>query len=126
MPDLLAGVRIPEAEGGARTGEECPVCLDPPLHPVTLPCGHIFCFLCAKASLNTSHDVLIWIYIFSVQGLTRQGGDGGQCSLCRRDIPDSYLDSSQVMTGAMADLEQDQEGGDQADMSAMFDNVRLN
>ena len=126
MPDLLAGVRIPEAEGGARTGEECPVCLDPPLHPVSLPCGHIFCFLCAKASLNTSLDVLIWMYIFSVQGLTRQGGDGGQCSLCRRGIPDSYLDSSQVMTGAMADLEQDQEGGDQADMSAMFDNVRLN
>ena len=67
------------------------------------------------------------MYIFSVQGLTRQGGDGGQCSLCRRGIPDSYLDSSEVMAMmAMADLEQDQEGGDQADMSAMFDNVRLN
>ena len=124
MPDLLAGVRIPEAEGGARTGDECPVCLDPPLHPVTLPCGHIFCFLCAKASLNTSHDADLDVIIVCVQGLTRQGGDGGQCSLCRRDIPDSYLDSSQVMTGAMADLEQGQEDGDQADMSAMFYNLQ--
>ena len=63
MPDLLAGVRIPEAEGGARTGDECPVCLDPPLHPVTLPCGHIFCFLCAKASLNTSHVLMMLIWM---------------------------------------------------------------
>ena len=63
MPDLLAGVRIPEAEGGARTGDECPVCLDPPLHSVTLPCGHIFCFLCAKASLNTSHVLMMLIWM---------------------------------------------------------------
>ena len=63
MPDLLAGVRIPEAEGGARTGDECPVCLDPPLHPVTLPCGHIFCFLCAKASLNTSTHLMMLIWM---------------------------------------------------------------
>ena len=46
MPDLLAGVTIPP--GPARTGDECSVCLEPPLHPVTLPCGHVFCFLCAK------------------------------------------------------------------------------
>lgn len=46
MPDLLAGVTIPA--GPARTGDECSVCLEPPLHPVTLPCGHVFCFLCAK------------------------------------------------------------------------------
>ena len=63
MPDLLAGVRIPEAEGGARTGDECPVCLDPPLHPVTLPCGHIFCFLCAKVSLNTSTHLMMLIWM---------------------------------------------------------------
>ena len=46
MPDLLAGVTIPA--GPTRTGDECSVCLEPPLHPVTLPCGHVFCFLCAK------------------------------------------------------------------------------
>ena len=74
--------------------------------------------------INTSHDADLDVIIVSVQGLTRQGADGGQCSLCRRDIPDSYLDSSQVMTGAMADLEQAQEDGDQADMSAMFYNLQ--
>ena len=50
MPNLLEGVAIPE--GPARTGEECSVCLDPPVHPVTLPCGHVFCFLCAKVGLG--------------------------------------------------------------------------
>ena len=50
MPNLLEGVAIPE--GPARTGEECSVCLDPPVHPVTLPCGHVFCFLCAKVGLS--------------------------------------------------------------------------
>ena len=48
MPDLLAGVAIPA--GPARSGDECSVCLEPPLHPVTLPCGHVFCFLCAKVT----------------------------------------------------------------------------
>ena len=46
MPDLLAGVNIPDGPG--RDGDECSVCLDPPLHPVTLPCGHVNCFTCAK------------------------------------------------------------------------------
>ena len=50
MPDLLAGVTIPP--GPARSGDECSVCLEPPLHPVTLPCGHMFCFLCAKVSYH--------------------------------------------------------------------------
>ena len=74
--------------------------------------------------ISCSHDADLDVIIVCVQGLTRQGGDGGQCSLCRRDIPDSYLDSSQVMTGAMADLEQGQEDGDQADLSAMFCNLQ--
>ena len=54
MPNLLEGVAIPE--GPARTGEECSVCLDPPVHPVTLPCGHVFCFLCAKVDLSQSQS----------------------------------------------------------------------
>jgi len=84
MPDLLAGVTIPP--GPARSGDECSVCLEPPLHPVTLPCGHMFCFLCAK-------------------GLTRQGGVRGSCSLCRQDIPDNFLDNSQVISGALDDVD---------------------
>ena len=27
---------------------ECAVCLQPSIHPVKLPCNHIFCFLCVK------------------------------------------------------------------------------
>lgn len=26
----------------------CPICLMDPIHPVRLPCSHIFCFLCLK------------------------------------------------------------------------------
>ena len=65
LPNMLEGVKIPE--GAERTGDECSVncirviflqlrgsrfqvCLDPPVHPVSLPCGHIFCYLCAKVS----------------------------------------------------------------------------
>merc|ERR1719192_2176055 len=46
LPNMLEGVKIPEGE--ERTGDECSICLDPPVHPVSLPCGHIFCYLCAK------------------------------------------------------------------------------
>ena len=28
--------------------ESCPICLQTPVHPVKLPCSHIFCFLCLK------------------------------------------------------------------------------
>jgi len=80
LPDLLAGVEIPE--GPERTGEECSVCLDPPVHPVSLPCSHVFCFLCAK-------------------GLVR---GGGSCSLCRADIPQDWLERGAVLAGAGADL----------------------
>ena len=35
------------------------VCLDPPVHPVSLPCGHIFCYLCAKVHLTILDGILI-------------------------------------------------------------------
>ncbi|UYV66426.1 RNF146 [Cordylochernes scorpioides] len=31
---------------------ECAICLQPPCHPVVLPCSHAFCFLCAKGICN--------------------------------------------------------------------------
>ena len=40
-----------------------------------------------------------------VQGLTRQGGVRGSCSLCRQDIPDNFLDNSQVISGALDDVD---------------------
>lgn len=39
------------------------------------------------------------------QGLTRQGGVRGACSLCRQDIPDNFLDDSQVISGALDDVD---------------------
>jgi len=84
LPNLLEGVNIPP--GPPRTYDECAVCLDQPLHPVTLPCSHIFCYLCAK-------------------GLTRQAGSLATCSLCRKDIPEGYLESAQVLAKASLDLD---------------------
>jgi len=48
---------------------ECAICLNPCLQPVQLPCGHIFCFLCAK-------------------GIALQSK---KCALCRATIPQSFL-----------------------------------
>ena len=48
---------------------DCAVCLQACLHPVQLPCGHIFCFLCVKGTASRSQ----------------------RCALCRRDIPPGYV-----------------------------------
>jgi len=84
LPNLLEGVEIPE--GPPRTYDECSVCLDPPVHPITLPCSHIFCFLCAK-------------------GLTRQDGLMASCSLCRQTIPYGFLESGDVLSKVSSNLE---------------------
>jgi len=81
---MLEGVTIPP--GPPRTYDECAVCLDEPVHPVTLPCSHIFCYLCAK-------------------GLTRQTGSLATCSLCRNSIPGGYLESAHVLAKASLDLD---------------------
>jgi len=83
LPNLLEGVEIPE--GPARTYDECSVCLDPPVHPVKLPCSHIFCYLCAK-------------------GLVRSGTSGSLCSMCRQAIPDGFLESAAVLRKASQEL----------------------
>ena len=48
---------------------DCAICLQQCLHPVQLPCGHIFCFLCVKGTASRSQ----------------------RCALCRRDIPPGYV-----------------------------------
>merc|ERR1719244_2408561 len=82
LPNLLKGVTIPE--GPPRTFDECPVCLDPPVHPVSLPCGHKFCFLCAKGLVSAT--------------------DSGSCSMCRQNIPANSLNSSVVLSKASQEL----------------------
>ncbi|KAK7100022.1 E3 ubiquitin-protein ligase RNF146-B-like [Littorina saxatilis] len=48
---------------------DCAVCLQPSLHPVQLPCGHIFCFLCVKGAASRNR----------------------RCALCRQEIPPDFF-----------------------------------
>ncbi|KAM9840615.1 E3 ubiquitin-protein ligase rnf146-like [Aulostomus maculatus] len=52
------------------TTPECAICLQNCVHPVRLPCCHIFCFLCVK-------------------GASRQSK---RCALCRQEIPEDFLE----------------------------------
>ncbi|KAF2347281.1 WWE domain [Trinorchestia longiramus] len=48
----------------------CAVCFMQMVHPVRLPCGHVFCFLCVKGVAITSSP---------------------RCALCRHPIPPDFL-----------------------------------
>uniref|UniRef100_A0A182MQ04 E3 ubiquitin-protein ligase n=1 Tax=Anopheles culicifacies TaxID=139723 RepID=A0A182MQ04_9DIPT len=67
----------PEATTSTDSKLECPVCLQTCVHPVRLPCGHIFCFLCVKG--------------VAFKNL--------RCAMCRCDIPLTYLDHPQLVNG---------------------------
>ncbi len=54
---------------------ECPVCLQNCIHPVRLPCQHIFCFLCVKGAANQSK----------------------RCALCRQEIPVDFLNNPSLL-----------------------------
>ncbi|CAG01783.1 unnamed protein product, partial [Tetraodon nigroviridis] len=49
---------------------ECAICLQRCVHPVRLPCCHIFCFLCVKGASWHSK----------------------RCALCRQEIPEDFLE----------------------------------
>lgn len=49
---------------------ECAICLQRCVHPVRLPCCHVFCFLCIKGASWQSK----------------------RCALCRQEIPEDFLD----------------------------------
>ncbi|KAM4713668.1 E3 ubiquitin-protein ligase rnf146-like isoform 1-T2 [Anableps anableps] len=49
---------------------ECAICLQSCVHPVRLPCCHIFCFLCVKGASWHSK----------------------RCALCRQEIPEDFLE----------------------------------
>ncbi|XP_035795186.1 E3 ubiquitin-protein ligase rnf146-like [Anopheles albimanus] len=67
----------PDTTAATDSKLECPVCLQTCVHPVRLPCGHIFCFLCVKG--------------VAFKNL--------RCALCRCDIPLTYLDHPQLVNG---------------------------
>ena len=64
---------------------ECAVCLQPSIHPVKLPCNHIFCFLCVK-------------------GVTIQSQ---RCPMCRREIPTSFLEHPTLVINETLEPEED-------------------
>lgn len=49
---------------------ECAICLQSCVHPVRLPCCHVFCFLCVKGASWHSK----------------------RCALCRHEIPEDFLE----------------------------------
>lgn len=65
---------------------ECAVCLQPSVHPVELPCGHIFCYLCVK-------------------GVTVQSR---RCPMCRREIPQTYLEHPNLIAEASSQLKEEE------------------
>eukprot|EP00062_Callorhinchus_milii_P013988 gi/632962668/ref/XP_007897449.1/ PREDICTED: E3 ubiquitin-protein ligase RNF146 [Callorhinchus milii] len=55
---------------------ECAICLQTCVHPVKLPCKHIFCFLCVKGASWQSR----------------------RCALCRQEIPEDFLDKPALLS----------------------------
>ncbi|KAM4772056.1 E3 ubiquitin-protein ligase RNF146 [Rhinophrynus dorsalis] len=55
---------------------ECAICLQTCVHPVSLPCKHIFCYLCVKGAS--------WL--------------GRRCALCRQEIPEDFLDKPTLLS----------------------------
>ncbi|KAI1885570.1 hypothetical protein AGOR_G00205160 [Albula goreensis] len=55
---------------------ECAICLQSCVHPVRLPCSHIFCFLCVKGASWQSK----------------------RCALCRQEIPEDFLERPTLLS----------------------------
>jgi len=68
---------------------ECAVCLQKCVHPVRLPCSHIFCFLCVKGVANQSK----------------------RCAMCRQEIPADFLDHPTLLSAIEAEKEDVLPGG---------------
>uniref|UniRef100_A0A8C6CT76 E3 ubiquitin-protein ligase n=1 Tax=Moschus moschiferus TaxID=68415 RepID=A0A8C6CT76_MOSMO len=58
------------------TVPECSICLQTCVPPITLPCKHVFCYLCVKGAS--------W--------------PGKQCALCRQEIPEDFLDKPTLLS----------------------------
>ncbi|KAF4078428.1 hypothetical protein AMELA_G00198930 [Ameiurus melas] len=86
MDALVSGKKV----GGVRDGSgspspspppslpvpECAICLQSCVHPVRLPCGHVFCFLCVKGASWHSK----------------------RCALCRQEVPEDFLDRPTLLS----------------------------
>lgn len=54
---------------------ECPICYQTCVHPVRLPCQHVFCFLCAKGIIQRTR----------------------RCAMCRQSVDPSYLENPELL-----------------------------
>lgn len=59
-----------DSDSSSSTPPECAICLQSCVHPVRLPCCHVFCFLCVKGASWHSK----------------------RCALCRQEIPEDFLE----------------------------------
>lgn len=57
--------------------DECCICITAPVLPIKLPCGHKFCYLCAKGSAAQNH----------------------LCPLCRAKVPESFFTRPKLLIG---------------------------
>uniref|UniRef100_A0A4W5KEH0 E3 ubiquitin-protein ligase n=1 Tax=Hucho hucho TaxID=62062 RepID=A0A4W5KEH0_9TELE len=55
---------------------ECAICLQTCVHPVRLPCRHVFCFLCVKGASWHSK----------------------RCALCRQEVPEDFLEHPTLLS----------------------------
>ncbi|KAI4904584.1 hypothetical protein NFI96_007277 [Prochilodus magdalenae] len=55
---------------------ECAICLQSCVHPVRLPCRHVFCFLCVKGASWHSK----------------------RCALCRQEVPEDFLERPTLLS----------------------------
>ncbi|XP_043242485.1 E3 ubiquitin-protein ligase rnf146-like isoform X3 [Amphibalanus amphitrite] len=62
---------------------DCAICLQTCVHPVQLPCQHVFCFLCAKGAIKNSR----------------------RCAMCRSEVPADYLDNPLLLDTEQLQLE---------------------
>ncbi|XP_037088495.1 E3 ubiquitin-protein ligase rnf146-like [Pollicipes pollicipes] len=69
-----AGGSAPSASE-ASPQHDCGICLEKCLHPVKLPCGHVFCFLCVKGAAKVSQ----------------------RCAYCRAEVSDRYLNNPRLL-----------------------------
>uniref|UniRef100_A0A3Q3GM33 E3 ubiquitin-protein ligase n=1 Tax=Kryptolebias marmoratus TaxID=37003 RepID=A0A3Q3GM33_KRYMA len=85
------------------TTPECAICLQSCVHPVCLPCSHVFCFLCVKGASWHSK----------------------RCALCRQEIPEDFLErpvllSPEELKAAAAGLSRSR-GGSGADYAWYYE-----
>ena len=68
---------------------ECAVCLQTCVHPVKLPCSHIFCYLCVKGVAFQSK----------------------RCAMCRQEIPSDFLIHPQLIDRTQLEKENSLDDG---------------